>query len=408
MANNGEQKNPNGGKQKSNVDNLLKDDTASFDPKTGIMEAEGYRYNVNWEPWDEDGEGFTSRGGTEVSTEDVAPKKNNVLMCQNCGEDYSDTYRRCPFCDERPNRFKAKRGGAGEYQGAGMAPKHFAGFAISTVLIVSAGFIVVQEVLPFIVGQSQTEVTEGGSSTTTPNVTPTEDDPTQPPENMGGGDAPAMDSTVDEAPVVDEPAVEETPVVDVPPVEETPVVDEPVVEAPTENVLPDLSGPSISLSAEDVSLKADESFTLSTSVSGSVTWASSHPEYATVSSSGVVSNLNTSGSTKTVEIYGTVDGATGTCIVRLASGTASSSSSSSGESSATGLGTGKANIANAGSGVRIRSMPSTEGSVLATGSNGSDIEVLSEAGNGWYEIQFTGSNGKEVGYIMGDFIEMKS
>ena len=29
-------------------------------------------------------------------------RRNDVIHCENCGEDYSVTYNRCPFCDERP------------------------------------------------------------------------------------------------------------------------------------------------------------------------------------------------------------------------------------------------------------------------------------------------------------------
>ena len=30
--------------------------------------------------------------------------KGEMVYCERCGEDYSATYRRCPFCDERPGR----------------------------------------------------------------------------------------------------------------------------------------------------------------------------------------------------------------------------------------------------------------------------------------------------------------
>ena len=31
-------------------------------------------------------------------------RRTDVIRCENCGEDYSVTYKRCPFCDERPVR----------------------------------------------------------------------------------------------------------------------------------------------------------------------------------------------------------------------------------------------------------------------------------------------------------------
>lgn len=37
--------------------------------------------------------------------EKLAPApRNDVIRCERCGEDYSTTYKRCPFCDERPGR----------------------------------------------------------------------------------------------------------------------------------------------------------------------------------------------------------------------------------------------------------------------------------------------------------------
>ena len=31
-------------------------------------------------------------------------RRNDVVRCPKCGEDYSITYKRCPFCEERPGR----------------------------------------------------------------------------------------------------------------------------------------------------------------------------------------------------------------------------------------------------------------------------------------------------------------
>ena len=39
----------------------------------------------------------------------TSSRRTDVIRCENCGEDYSITYKRCPFCDERPGR-----GGIGE------------------------------------------------------------------------------------------------------------------------------------------------------------------------------------------------------------------------------------------------------------------------------------------------------
>ena len=35
-----------------------------------------------------------------TSSEKQSPsRRNDVIRCENCGEDYSITYKRCPFCD---------------------------------------------------------------------------------------------------------------------------------------------------------------------------------------------------------------------------------------------------------------------------------------------------------------------
>ena len=39
-----------------------------------------------------------------MATKKAPPRKNtDVIRCPNCGEEYSTTYKRCPFCDERPS-----------------------------------------------------------------------------------------------------------------------------------------------------------------------------------------------------------------------------------------------------------------------------------------------------------------
>lgn len=38
-----------------------------------------------------------------MATKKAPPRRNtDVIRCENCGEEYSTTYKRCPFCDERP------------------------------------------------------------------------------------------------------------------------------------------------------------------------------------------------------------------------------------------------------------------------------------------------------------------
>lgn len=65
----------------------------------------------------------------------------------------------------------------------------------------------------------------------------------------------------------------------------------------------------------------------------------------------------------------------------------------------------RATVVNASGGLRVRPDPSTSNPPIATLLNGNSISVLSSAGNGWYNISFTGSGGQTLtGYIMGDYI----
>ena len=60
---------------------------------------------------------FPVLGGSPNYGDQEAPPRRNtdVIRCENCGEEYSTTYKRCPFCDERPG-------------GQGRAPVEGAGF----------------------------------------------------------------------------------------------------------------------------------------------------------------------------------------------------------------------------------------------------------------------------------------
>lgn len=62
-------------------------------------------------------------------------------------------------------------------------------------------------------------------------------------------------------------------------------------------------------------------------------------------------------------------------------------------------------IVNADGGLRVRSGPGTSNSVVATLLNGNTVQVVSDAGGGWYQITFSGVGGVATpGYIMGEYI----
>lgn len=421
MANGKRRKNKNQQKQQTQANSApqteeefdnMEEETASFIIEEDTNNAAGgYQLDKNWDRWSDlppensldpveeevvDEESLTAE---EVFANDEGTVRNDVHHCDTCNEDYSVTYRRCPFCDEKANG--KSRGPVG----TGMDPRHFLGFAISMVLIFTAGFIVVQEVMPLLSPQKEGESTTPSTSTGDGNNYNVGEDLTQPPEGSAE-ETPTEDTPAEDTPTQDtgsdDSAMNLTPDEQITP--EVPPVTDAIPEAPTAPVTPSAT---IALSSSDVSLKADEVFKLTPQGGGSAVYVSSHPEIASVSADGVVTNLNNQGSTKVIEITVTTSAGTGSCVVRCATGSSSSSTGGTSSSSATGLGTGAAVIANASGGIRIRGGAGTDHAVLATGTNGSDITVLSEAGGGWYQIQFTGSNGKEIGYILGDYIQMK-
>ena len=91
-----------------------------------------------------------------------------VVRCPYCGEDYSVTYKRCPFCDGKPapeSSFEddppaeGRRSGGkrlvsntrgGGYGGGGWGPLRIVGTVVSLGLIVAAVWIVVSVVSPLV------------------------------------------------------------------------------------------------------------------------------------------------------------------------------------------------------------------------------------------------------------------
>jgi len=70
-------------------------------------------------------------------------------------------------------------------------------------------------------------------------------------------------------------------------------------------------------------------------------------------------------------------------------------------------GGGRATIVNAANGLRVRSGPGTSYEAVGSLRNGQSINVVSDAGGGWYQITFTGPTGSAVpGYIMGEYFSM--
>ena len=82
------------------------------------------------------------RGGASTQN---APRRNDVIRCDKCGEYYATTYKRCPFCDERPGRGGGSGRRVANTRGGGYGgpvnPVQVVALVISLVLIIAALFI---------------------------------------------------------------------------------------------------------------------------------------------------------------------------------------------------------------------------------------------------------------------------
>lgn len=187
-------------------------------------------------------------------------------------------------------------------------------------------------------------------------------------------------------------------------------------QQPSATVGPDgLKG--MTLDTVDLTLQAQQSHSLTlifdpVDWNGTVTWSSSDETCATVNEDGVVTNVNTSGSQRRAVITATTGSQTVTCTVYCQSTAPVTPAPATPSPAPTQAPSGdiangsKGVIINASSGLRVRSGPGTSYDVLASLSNGDPITVVSYAGNDWYEISYAGSNGTKTGYIMAEYISV--
>ena len=223
------------------------------------------------------------------------PGRNEVIRCPNCGEDYSVTYKRCPFCDEyaaeeEQGGGRSRRGGGKRVmntRGGGYNDNWGPGRIIATVLsiglIIAAVCIVITVLKPLISRGDPDPDTSVSPSVTSPSPDP--------------GTTPTLDP--DASPEPDSSASPEPD------------------STPTPSGTQTATG--VSLNKSDVTLSNyGESFSLQATLSpagstGAITWASSDPQVASVDESGTVQGL----SRGTADITATLpDGTSAACIVR--------------------------------------------------------------------------------------------
>lgn len=225
-----------------------------------------------------------------------------VVRCPYCGEDYSVTYKRCPFCDGKPapeSSFEddppaeGRRSGGkrlvsntrgGGYGGGGWGPLRIVGTVVSLGLIVAAVWIVVSVVSPLV---------NRGSSLNS-------DQPSSPPVTSSSA-APtgSPDSSASPAP--------------------TGGVEPTRSPEPSGTIPASQTATSFTLNRKDFTLsQAGDVWNLGPAFlpagsTGTLTWSSSKPEVATVSDSGIVTAVAPGVTTITATMAG---GYSQSCLVR--------------------------------------------------------------------------------------------
>lgn len=385
------------------------------------------------------------------------PSRDILIHCDACGEDYSSTYRRCPFCGAKnePRRTSredvfddsygaaaspppASRGGGDEMEdsyvfdgqgafeedlededyytprpkgGKRLAPRQGGGFDLppinwprlitflcSLVIIVAALVIVFTFIYPKLRGTTDPDSKNSSEVSAPPSLDP---------------NASQSQNVIQSAPPVE-------------PTQQVPESLPPVEPAVTGIVLRN----SDKRQVNDITLPLGSSAQLTAEItpadwSGPVTWVSSNTDWITVSSTGLVTNVNQTGSYHNAYITVTAGEVTVRCEVRVLSVTRDNNTQTPASQppasnppasdppavtqppviSGGGVTVGRTGtIVNAESGLRVRGGPGTTYEVLASLTNGSTVNVVEDAGNGWYKITFPGRGETITGYIKGDYI----
>lgn len=257
-----------------------------------------------------------------------SPRRVDVIRCENCGEDYNVSYKRCPFCDERPGRGGVSGRRVSNTRGGGYGrpvnPIQIAGLVISLVLIASALFIVIRFLGAPIFGNKNKP-------------------------NNSGSDVSSSQSSQSNAGTLVRP---NTP--------------KPTVQ-------------SIVFNNTDLTLNSADTYQIIANLlpegaEGDVTWTSSDTAAAVIDSSGLLTNVNT----RDADVVVTITAACGDV-------TASTTVTCKGKSIAGSTG----RVINAQSGLNIRSGPGKDYGVVASAQNGSTVTILGEE-NGFYKINYSG------------------
>ena len=326
-----------------------------------------------------------------MATKQEPIRRNDVIRCEKCGEDYSITYKRCPFCDERPGhspRAGVSSGGrrvAGGHSSAN--PLQIGILVLSVVLIIAAAFIVFTTLAPLLGGdEPDASQSQPGISASQPQPGPSVSG------DVSSGDVSTGDVSTGDVSTGDI---------------STGDISQP--EQPPVSVVVN----SLKLNKSDFTLKANESAKITATVNPSdaqVTWTSSNESAAKVAPDGTVVNVNTGASQVKVTITATAGDKSAQCTVYCrggSSGTAAPSTPST-PGTSSGVASGSAGkVSGAGNGLNVRSGPGSSYEAIASLPNGTNVKILQDSGSGWYKISFSGVGGRTTeGYVSKDYISV--
>ncbi len=225
--------------------------------------------------------------------------------CPKCGEEYSDTYRSCPFCEEEEaikrghplrrhggrrveKRQKARSGGAGG------------------VMLLLTGLIILGVVGYVFFGD---DVAEAVGIRDTPEPAPVsgQDDKIPAQTDYTLPESPSKENPAEDSPTEGNPT--EAPDGNEPAPPAGPVGD----DAPDQTDEPSAPAEPLALSQTDITIPAGETGRLTaTGGSGDITWTSSNPEIASVDGGAVTGKAG-----GTVTITAASGGETATCQVKV-------------------------------------------------------------------------------------------
>lgn len=327
-------------------------------------------------------------------------RRSDVIRCEFCGEDYSVTYKHCPFCDDRAiygrehprgkggKRVATNKRGGG--YGGGMQPVQIIGLALSFILIIAAIYIVFTVLSPLF----------------------TRDDPV-------GSESSAQISTSQSGGEVSQPEVS----VSQPGVSTSGDISAPVIPDVSSDptiLAPIVSATGITLNIKDVTLKANETLKITATLvpadcTDTVVWSVDKPEALSVAQDGTVTNINKGSSQANVTVTAQVGDVKATCIVRCKGGstgtaptTPTTPATPANPTPAPSVASGtKGTVTGTSTGLFVRTGPSKSAQAKESLLNGTQVIILEQTGDGWYKINYSGTGGKtETGYVSKDYIKV--